>query len=125
MAKPTESEFNKLVADAITHHKAGRLGEAEATYRAALGIFPGHPAVTHNLAVVAAAKGEHRSAIGYFDEVIAAEPRYASAHYNRAVALEALGQSREAIQGFARACALEPDQPLIKEWVQRAKRGDV
>ena len=107
MAARTESGFDKLAADAIAHHRAGRFDEAEVTYRAALRISPGHPAITHNLGVVAAAQGKHRSAINRFDEAIAAEPQYASAHFNRALALQALGRSREA-QASGRTCAIEP-----------------
>jgi tetratricopeptide (TPR) repeat protein len=102
------SKFDQLVADALAHHKAGRLDLAEAAYRDALGVSPGHAAITHNLGVLAAAKGQYRAAIGQFDAAIAAEPQYASAHYNRAAALQALGQSREAIESFARVCAIEP-----------------
>ena len=103
------SEFQKLVADAIALHKAGRLDAAERSYRAALRITPGHGAITHNLGVLAAAQGKHADAIGHFDVAIAAEPRYASAHYNRAAALEASGRTREAIAGYSRACAIEPE----------------
>ena len=66
------SKFDQLVAEAIAHHKAGRLDQAETAYHEALGIAPSHPAITHNLGVVAAAQGKHRSAIGYFDDAIAA-----------------------------------------------------
>ena len=122
------SEFDRLVADAVAHHKAGRLGEAEAAYRAALAISPGRAVVTHNLGVVVAAQGRQRSAIGHFDEVIATEPHYASAHYNRAVVLQALGQLREAIRGFGRACALEPGlydahRSLGFLWLAEGERG--
>ena len=88
------SKFDQLVADAVAHHKAGHLERAEAAYRKALDISPGHAAITHNLGVIAAAQGEHCAAIGHFDQAIAAEPQYASAHYNRASALQALGRSR-------------------------------
>jgi tetratricopeptide (TPR) repeat protein len=100
-------KFDRLVAEAIAHHKAGRLDQAAMTYREALEISPGHTAITHNLGVIAAAQGNHRSAVDYFEAAIAAEPKYAPAHYNRAVALQTLGQTREAIQGFARVCALD------------------
>ena len=85
------SKFDQLVAEAIAHHKAGRLDQAETAYHEALGIAPSHPAITHNLGVVAAARGKHRAAINHFDAAIAAEPQYAAAHYNRAAALQALG----------------------------------
>jgi len=128
MATRTESDFDKLAADAVAHHRAGRFEEAEATYCAALRISPGHPAITHNLGVVAAAQGKHRSAIDRFDEAIAAEPQYASAHYNRAIALQALGRSREALQAFSRTCAIEPEhydahRALGFLWLAQGDRG--
>jgi hypothetical protein len=104
----TSVDFRALVADAVARHREGRLTEAEALYRAALGLSPGHAAVTHNLGVVAAAQGRHRDAIGCFDAAIAADPGYGAAHYNRALALIALGQTDDAIAGFARACQLDP-----------------
>ncbi len=102
------NRFDTLVADAVAHHKAGRLAEAETAYRAALAIAPGHPSVTHNLGVVYASKGELDVALSCFDMVVAANSTYASAHYNRAVALQSLGRPREAIAAFAKTCALEP-----------------
>jgi len=102
------SPFEQRVADAVAHHEAGRLDQAEAAYRDALGLAPGHPAIIHNLGVIAAAHGRHREALALFDAAIAAESQYASAHYNRASALQTLGRSRDALQSFARVCAIEP-----------------
>jgi Flp pilus assembly protein TadD len=128
MARLEANEVDRLVADAMAHHRAGHLSEAEAAYRAVLGLAPGHAAVTHNLGVIAAAQGKTEAAIAHFDEAIAAEPHYASAHYNRAVALQALGRTREAIQGFGRACAIEPGhydahRALGFLWLAKGERG--
>jgi tetratricopeptide (TPR) repeat protein len=97
-----------LVADAVMHHRAGRLAEAEAAYLAVLRAAPGHPGALHNLGVVAAARGETQAAIGHFDAAIAAEPDYAAGHYNRAVACHALGRTGDAILGFRRVCTIDP-----------------
>src|SRR6185295_7654319 len=102
------SPFEQYVAGAVAHHEAGRLDQAEAAYRDALRFSPGHPAIIHNLGVIAAANGRHREAIAQFDAAIATEPQYASAHYNRASALQALGRSRDALQSFSRVCAIDP-----------------
>jgi tetratricopeptide (TPR) repeat protein len=109
MQKKSNASFEELVAAAVEHHNAGRLAEAEGCYDAALGIFPGHAAITHNLGVLLASQSNHVAALERFDASIAAEPRYASAHYNRAVAMEALGRLDDAIQGLSRTVALEPD----------------
>src|SRR3954470_19394182 len=122
------SPFEQSVADAVAHQEAGRLDQAEAAYRDALGFAPGHPAVTHNLGVIAAAKGRHREALAHFDAATTAEPQYASAHYNRASALQALGQSRDALQSFARVCAIDPGhydahRALGFLWLAEGDRG--
>ncbi len=104
----TDGKFNDLVAEAVKHHEAGRLTEADAVYRAALALSPGHAAVTQNLGVIAATLGQHDAAIARFDEVIAREPAHVPAHYNRAAALQALGRTQDAIKGFSRVCTLEP-----------------
>lgn len=128
MATRPESELERLAAEAIAHHRAGRFAAASAAYRAALEIVPGHAVITHNLGVVAAATGQHAQAMALFDKAIASEPHYASAHYNRAVALEAQGRMREAIQGFSRMCALEPEhydahRTLGFLWLAEGERG--
>jgi tetratricopeptide (TPR) repeat protein len=128
MADRAKTRFNELFNGAMAHHKAGRLREAAAAYRAALDISPGHAIAAHNLGVVAAMQGEPLAAIGHFDNAIAAEPRYASAHYNRAVALEGLGRRREAIENFRRACAIEPEhydshRALGFLWLAEGERG--
>jgi tetratricopeptide (TPR) repeat protein len=100
--------IGKLIADAVVHHRAGRLAEAEAAYLAVLNVAPGHPETLHNLGVIAGARGDPRAAVDQFDAALAAEPRYTAAHYNRAVACHALGRPNDAILGFSRACAIDP-----------------
>ncbi len=128
MVQRSKAEFDKLVVDAIALHRAGRLRDAEVTYRAALDIAPGQPVATHNLGVVVAAQGRHSEAIRHFDEAIAAEPQYASAHYNRAVGLEAIGRTRDAIHALSRVCAIEPEhyashRALGFLWLAEGERG--
>jgi tetratricopeptide (TPR) repeat protein len=122
------SKFDQLVAEAVAHHKAGHLEQAEAAYRDALALSPGHAAVTHNLGVIAATRGEHGTAVDHFDRAIAAEPQYASAYYNRGSALQALGRTRDAIESFARVCAIDPGhydahRTLGFLWLAEDERG--
>jgi tetratricopeptide (TPR) repeat protein len=108
-AERTRAELDNLIAAAGGHYQAGRLGEAEASYQAALALAPGDPAITHNLGVIVAAQGRQQDAIALLEDVIKCQPRYVSAHYNRALALLALGRSKAAIEGLSRACALQPE----------------
>jgi tetratricopeptide (TPR) repeat protein len=102
------ANFESLAKDAAAHCEAGRWADADAVYRAALAAAPGHPGILHNLGVLAARKGDHATAIEWFDAAIAAEPCYASAHYNRGAAFDALRQPRAAIADFVKATSLEP-----------------
>jgi tetratricopeptide (TPR) repeat protein len=127
MAKQS-AEFRAVVAGAMTHFQEGRSAEAERAYRAALGIVPHDPAVTHNLGVAIAAQGRQREALGCFEEALTADPGYVSAHYNRAVALMALGETQEAIKAFSRAAKLEPQhyeahRALGFLWLSQGERG--
>jgi tetratricopeptide (TPR) repeat protein len=128
VANLVHRDINKLVADAAAHHAAGRLCDAEKAYRSALELAPDDPALTQNLGVLAAARGDPLSAIAYFDAAIAARPHSVAAHINRAVALEALGRAQEAIQAFARAAALDPahydaHRALGFAWLAQGQRG--
>jgi tetratricopeptide (TPR) repeat protein len=80
------------------------------------------------LGVLAASRGDHAAAIEHLDAVIAAEPRYVSAHYNRAVAHQELGQTERAIRGFEHACVIDPGhydahRALGFLWLAEGNRG--
>jgi tetratricopeptide (TPR) repeat protein len=125
---PNGKTFSELVALAAAHHGAGRLPDAEASYRAALVLSPGHAAVINNLGVIAAADGRHNDAVALFDEVIAREPGHVAAHYNRGAAFVALGRTGDAIKSFERACVLDPGhyeahRALGFLWLEVGDRG--
>ena len=128
MRRHDQAKFEGLVAEAVAHHRARHFEAAEVGYRAALGISPGHPAVTHNLGVLAVARGDLRSAMRCFEDVIATEPGYAPAHFNRGLALQELGRPREALQAYGRVIVLEPDhydahRALGFLWLAERDRG--
>src|ERR1044071_3601252 len=49
MAKAINETFERAVAEAVAHQRAGQLHAAEVAYREALRVSPGHPVATHNL----------------------------------------------------------------------------
>ena len=98
-----------LIEAAGRHQQAGRLEEAEKTYRTALGLESANPSILHNLGALVARRGDPSAALELFDRLLAAEPYYASAHFNRGNALWALSRQDGAIQAFRAVAALEPD----------------
>ena len=99
------------IAEAVDHHRRGRLADAAAAYRRILGAHPDHPGVLHNLGVILAQTGEPAAALDRFNRALTVKPDYPAAHMNRAGALQALGRFDEAIAGYDRASALVPSHP--------------
>jgi len=98
----------ELVAAAMEHHRAGRLGEAERLYRLACAADAGNARAFHLLGVVAHQLGRHDAA-DLLGRALALEPGWAEAHNDRGVILAAEGKLAEAAAHFDRAVALKPD----------------
>ena len=106
-----QQPINILIAEAIRLHEAGRLDEADAAYRLALAEEPTHPAIRHNLGLLAVSRGDRRAAIGWFDEAIASRPGYLTAHLSRASALQELGMIDAALAGLRFGGSFRADDP--------------
>jgi tetratricopeptide (TPR) repeat protein len=94
----TQSNATALstLEQAIGHHQAGRLGEAEQVYRAILRENPGHPDANHNLGILAGQVGRPDAGLPFFLNAVNAAPgreQYALSYSN---ALLALGDAKEA-----------------------------
>jgi protein O-GlcNAc transferase len=94
---------------ALRHHQAGRLPEAEQLYRQILARQPGHVDAMHYLGVIAHQAGRNDIAVAMIREAIAHRPDYAEAHCNLALALQANGQLDQAIAAFRQAITLAPN----------------
>jgi Tfp pilus assembly protein PilF len=60
---------------ALTHHRARRLPEAERLYRAILQARPGHPEANHNLGVIAVQAGQPGAGLPFFKAAVEAAPQ--------------------------------------------------
>jgi tetratricopeptide (TPR) repeat protein len=96
------------LAMAFEHHKAGRLGRAEAHYRRVLQKVPGNPDALHLLGVIALDRGRPDQAIQLINSALASQPDLAQAHSNLGNALLARGRTAEAIASYRRAIGLSP-----------------
>jgi tetratricopeptide (TPR) repeat protein len=100
-----------LLAAALTHHRAGRLAEAEGVYQQILAVDPGHADGLHLLGVVAHARGHNELAVDLIGKAIAQNDRAASYHCNIGSALAALGRLGEAEAHYRRAISLDSNLP--------------
>jgi len=94
---------------ALTHHRAGRLAEAEALYRQILAAQPNHADARRCLGVIAHQAGRHDLAVEWIRQAIALHPNNPAAHSNLAEAYGALGRFDEAAAAYRRAIQLKPD----------------
>ena len=86
----------------------GRLAEAEAAYRKALGLDPEYVAALIGLGEIEAQFGRPDSALQRFDAAIEIDPHQAKAHLAEGRVLEAIGRTDEALAAYFRTLELDP-----------------
>jgi len=98
-----------LLQNAIAHHSAGRLPQADDLYRQILRLSPSHPVALHHLGVIALQSGDSAAALHLIDHSLQANPDYAEAHFSRGNALFLLERYRQSVECFDRAIRLKPN----------------
>jgi tetratricopeptide (TPR) repeat protein len=92
----------------------GRLPEAEAAYRKALGLDPEYMAALIGLGEIEAQFGRPDSALQRFGAAIEIDPHQAKAHLAEGRVLEAMGRTDEALAAYFRTLELDPGaEPVI------------
>ena len=101
---------------AEAHHRLGRvlqtqgrLAEAEAEYRLALGFDHEYVAAMTRLGSIEEAKRHPEAALNRFDEAIEIDPNQADAHLRRGRALEEMGRTEEAMAAYFRTLEFAPN----------------
>ena len=102
---------DRLLADGIAHHRAGRLGEAARLYGEILSLEPEHVEALRLLGGVAAQTGRLDQAAGFWTAAAGLCPGNSEILYNLATALCALGHPDEAIGRYREALNAQPDYP--------------
>ena len=111
MKPASRGAIHDALQAAVSHHRAGDLRKAEASYRRVLASEPNHPDALHYLGLLTHQLGQHAPAWELMRRGIALSPKSANYHCNAAPVLLALGRSDEAIDLCRKAIALRPDYP--------------
>lgn len=98
-----------LIRDGMEHHGANRLREAEAAYRQALALDPGHVKALVMLGILMGMVGQHREAAEFFASAAQRDPKNAQIQFNLGEAYRKGGQFRPAEAALRRAMALDAD----------------
>jgi Flp pilus assembly protein TadD len=107
-ARHGASSQHSMLQQAIFHHQAGHLQQAEAIYRQILLTEPNHPHALHNLGILAHQTGNNEIAAELIGKAVGCLPDFAEAHYNLGVALYDQGRLDEALASFRQAISLNP-----------------
>jgi len=107
MSKPVA----RLLAEALAHHRDGRLDRADALYRHVLRADPRQPDALHLSGLIAHGRGDETRARSLIETAIAADPRAPAYPNSLGVVLLALDRPGEAEHWFRRALALDPVYP--------------
>jgi Tetratricopeptide repeat len=106
---PQTADLEAVFQSAVSHHRAGRLPEAERLYRDILQVLPDHPVVNNSLGIALKGQGKSEEAAGVFRRLVAVAPDYAPAHSNLGNILFEQGKLQEAEASYRRALAVSPD----------------
>jgi len=87
---------------------AGRLDEAEQTYRRSIELAADQTVAHFNLAVLLQQKGEWSPALKELRTVLRLDPNHAWAHYQVGMIEDSQGNDSRAVEAYARAFTLDP-----------------
>jgi hypothetical protein len=105
------AELEAVLQQAIAHHRAGRLPEAERLYRSVLQFRPDHPDINNALGIALKGQGKSDDAAAVFKRLTAMAPNFAPGHSNFGNIQFEQGKLDEAEASYRRALALRPDMP--------------
>ncbi|MBT7951580.1 MAG: tetratricopeptide repeat protein [Gammaproteobacteria bacterium] len=104
-----EAPVSERIQNGLSHHRAGRLKEAEAIYQSVLREQPRNPQVLYLMGLMAHQLGKHEMAVDLLKNAIKVNPDVPDFHNTCGEAQRALQKPELAIACYERALALKPD----------------
>ncbi len=102
------AQFQRLLQDAVVHHRAGRLDQAEALYRRVRAALPNHFDAVHLSGIVALQQGRAAEAVELLSRAHRLSPKNAPCAVRLGLALTTSGRATEAEPPLRAAVALDP-----------------
>jgi tetratricopeptide (TPR) repeat protein len=99
--------------EARSHHRAGRIAEAELLYQQTLDADPRHAGALHCYGILALHSGHPAMAADLIGKAVAVDASDAGYHLDFGAALSAQGKLEEAIASYERALELNPNMPEV------------
>ncbi|MGO9468007.1 MAG: tetratricopeptide repeat protein [Isosphaeraceae bacterium] len=103
------SDADAHIERALALHGQGKLAEAVAEYRAAIGLRPDYAEIHNKLGYALRQQGKPDEAIAEFRKAIRLQPDFAHAHYNLGLAFMDQGKPEEAVAELREAIRITPE----------------
>ena len=111
--KPSKPEWvQQALIDAINHHHAGRVADAEQLYRTIIASPFGDALASFGLGLLCTMRGRPLEAIDAYRDAIAKRPDFADAYLNLGTTFLTLGQCEEAAALYRQAIAINPENAM-------------
>jgi predicted O-linked N-acetylglucosamine transferase (SPINDLY family) len=111
------ASIDRLMSEAVAHHRGGRLAQAEALYRQVLAARRNHPEALHLLGLAAYQGGRLDEAAALIAKAVARGADRAEVHYNLGNVHRLQGRLEQAAKAYGRALALDPR--MADAWLNR------
>ena len=107
------TSIDQLFQQAVAHHRAGRLREADSLYRQVLAAKPDHADALHMLGWLAQQAGITQAAVPLIRQAISINPSDPEYHTHLGMALLSVGQLDDAIASFRKSLDLKRSNPEV------------
>lgn len=121
---PPSTDFDSDLQQAIAHHQAGRLPEAEQLYLAILRSHPDQPDTLHNLGILLQQSGRQAESLNHLKAALDACPTRELFWLSFASGLLSSGQAKKARNLIQGATKRGFDSPALRELRQKAKTAE-
>jgi len=125
--QPVSLTVEQAFHQAIAHHQAGELQDAERLYLAVIQAHPNHPDANHNLGVLAGQVGQYAAGLPYLKTALTLNPAQGQYALSYAEALLETGQIKDALDIVGAAMERGFDTPaaqVLRKKIEAAATGD-
>ena len=118
----TSANLPQLLEQALRHHAAGQLPQAEQIYRRILSINPGFAEAHNDLGNVLCGQQKFAEAQPHFARAVALRPGLYQAHINLGNVLSQQRQYDQAVAHYRRALELNPQDRPARDALARVSQ---
>jgi len=107
--RPSDAALSGTLQDALAHHQAGHLSQAQSLYQQVLRAEPRQPVALHFSGILAHQRGNHVLAVELIGRALAIRPDDAEAHFNLGAIHQQQGDLQAAVRCYRESLQIAPE----------------